>query len=61
MKKTYIKPISETIALPNLMQSLPVSGGSGSSTSGDSGGWSKQFWGSSVFEDTDEDEEDTDF
>ncbi|MBP5360460.1 MAG: hypothetical protein J6129_03135 [Bacteroidaceae bacterium] len=56
MKKTYIKPISEAIALPDLMQTLPVSGGSGSSTSGDSGGWSNKFWGN-----VEDDEEEKDF
>ena len=62
MKKTYIKPISETIALPNLMQTLHVSGGGGSGhTSGGNGGWSKKFWGDSMFEDEDEEETDSDF
>lgn len=61
MKKAYIKPICEAIALPNLMQTLPVSGGSGSQTSGDSGGWSKKFWGTTILDDEEELEEDLDF
>ncbi|MBQ7742269.1 MAG: hypothetical protein IJT90_05035 [Bacteroidaceae bacterium] len=54
MKKTYIKPISEAITLPNLMQTMPVSGGS--STSGNEGGWSNRFWGN-----VEDDEEEKDF
>ena len=56
MKKTYIKPNSETVTLPNLMQTLPVSGGGGSSTSGGNGGWSNRFWGN-----VEDDEEEKDF
>lgn len=62
MKKTYKSPICEAYTLPNLMQTLPVSGGSGSGhTSGGNGGWSKKFWGDSMFEDEDEEETDSDF
>ena len=56
MKKTYKSPICEAYTLPNLMQTLPVSGGSGSSTSGGNGGWSNKFWGN-----VEDDEEEKDF
>ena len=57
MKKTYKSQICEAYTLPNLMQTLPVSGGSGSGhTSGGSGGWSNKFWGN-----VEDDEEEKDF
>ncbi|MBQ7741610.1 MAG: hypothetical protein IJT90_01610 [Bacteroidaceae bacterium] len=57
MKKHYIAPACESLALPtgrlfNTTGSMPVS-----NETADEGGWSKKFWGGSIFDDTDEETE----
>lgn len=56
MKKEYFAPEIEAIILPNLMQTMPVSKG-GDPVDDPNKVESQRFWGGSIFDDTDEEEE----
>ena len=61
MKKTYLKPTSKVVTLHTGKLFIAPASLKVSNDKADEGGWSKKFWGDSMFEDEDEEETDSDF